>query len=355
MAGNFYRFLRETYGANFKFRSSFQNKWREELRWRETEPYTRAWHPPAGKHHDADDDEVSTIIMRSQSFAFILYAHHHFFAARAWPTTTARIGATRSSSVTLFGGGLLANTIRCGHNHNRRSPICFVKADDDEGECGATANTNLDAFDSSYSNGAHDTMLTVNSSSASSLSRKPKSGDVVTFTLQRFQPIKDGNDETILPLEPLFDTIGTQQIVLNGGHYLPSLHDLLSRMNPGEFLQGATIDAGYGEYNPQLVFQLPASSIGDSIDTSLVKIGTVLQMGNGMECRVINLNDDGWTLDANHVMAGAAYEVDVKLEAVEEGPTHWEYVEEEEKSAGKSENKYKVATFALGCFWGGGE
>ncbi len=198
----------------------------------------------------------------------------------------------------------------------------------------------------------------MNSSSASSLSRKPKSGDVVTFTLKRFQPITrgDDDDETMLrSLEPLFDTIGTQQIVLNGGNYLPSLHDLLSTMNPGEFLQGATIDAGYGEYNPQLVFQLPASSIGDSIDTSLVKIGTVLLMGNGMECRVINLNDDGWTLDANHVMAGAAYEVDVKLETVEEGPTHWEYVEEEEESVGKSENKYKVATFALGCFWGGGE
>ena len=219
----------------------------------------------------------------------------------------------------------------------------FFALTDDEGVCSSTAT--------------RDSMLTMTSSSSSpSLTRKPNSGDVVTFTLHRFQPkIRNSqNDEetTATPFEPLFDTTGTLQLVLNGGNYLPSLHRLLSTMYPGELLQGATIDAGYGEYNPQLVFHLPTSSIGDSIDKSLVKIGTVLQMGNGMECRVINMNEENWTLDANHVMAGAAYEVDVKLEKVEEGPTKWEYYVHENDDKG---DRYKVATFALGCFWGGGE
>lgn len=228
--------------------------------------------------------------------------------------------------------------------------MCFAKADN-EGECGATTTINLDAS-KSFSNAAHDD-ATINSSS-SFLSRKPKSGDVVTFTLHRFQPIRrnsqSDNDNNDSPqTEQLFDTTGTLQLVLNGGNYLPGLHHLLSTMYPGELLQGATIDAGYGEYNPQLVFSLPISSIGDSIDLSLVKIGTVLEMGNGMECRIIEMNDDSWILDANHALAGTVYEVDVRLERVEEGPTNWDYVPE------GNEDKYKVATFALGCFWGGGE
>jgi len=171
----------------------------------------------------------------------------------------------------------------------------------------------------------------------------------VTFTLLRFQPTSSGgDDDKPLVLEPLFDTTGTLQLVLNGGNYLPGLHQLLSTMSPGETIQGTKIDAGYGGYNPDAVFQVSTAEIGDSIDTSLVKIGTALQMGNGMECRVTEMNDEQWTLDANHVLAGAAYDVDVKLESVEEGPKSWEYV-----GGGVKEDKYKVATFALGCFWGG--
>ncbi|KAL7526271.1 hypothetical protein ACHAXR_002786 [Thalassiosira sp. AJA248-18] len=119
-------------------------------------------------------------------------------------------------------------------------------------------------------------------------------------------------------------------------------------MNPGETIQGTSIDAGYGGYNPELVFQISASQIGESIDTSLLKIGTVLRLGNGMECRVTEMNDEMWTLDANHILAGAAYDVDVKLEKVEDGPSNWDYVGEE-----VGDERYKVATFALGCFWGG--
>eukprot|EP00571_Detonula_confervacea_P016198 CAMPEP_0172310536 /NCGR_PEP_ID=MMETSP1058-20130122/11541_1 /TAXON_ID=83371 /ORGANISM="Detonula confervacea, Strain CCMP 353" /LENGTH=336 /DNA_ID=CAMNT_0013023355 /DNA_START=376 /DNA_END=1386 /DNA_ORIENTATION=+ len=182
--------------------------------------------------------------------------------------------------------------------------------------------------------------------SSTSLSRKPKSGDIVTFTLLRFQP--DSSDDISLVLEPLFDTTGTLQLVLDRGNYLPGLHKLLSTMNPGETIQGVSIDAGYGGYNPELVFQLPTADMGNSIDTSLVKIGTVLGMGNGMNCRVTEMNDEKWTLDANHVMAGAAYDVDVKMEKVEEGPTNWDYVGDEAQ-----DDRYKVATFALGCFWGG--
>jgi len=121
--------------------------------------------------------------MRQQAIAFLLCVHH-FLAVSAWPTTaTVRIGASRSTSVTLFGSGLLANTIRCCHRRSSATAtVCFAMADN-EGECGATTTINIDAS-KSFSNAAHDD-ATINSSS-SFLSRKPKSGDVVTFTLHRF-------------------------------------------------------------------------------------------------------------------------------------------------------------------------
>ena len=239
--------------------------------------------------------------MIHQAIAFILLSSH---AASAW-------SVVRSARPSLFRCGVLANI------GSLYSSSALSMANTDDGEC---------------------------ADSSSLLSRKPKSGDVVTFTLLEFQPSGDDVLE-----EPLFDTAGTLKLVLNGGNYLPGLHKLLSTMSPGETVRGSTIDAGYGGYNKELVFQISTSDVG-AIDTSLVQIGTVLQMGNGLQCRVTEMNDDKWTLDANHVMAGASYKVDVKLESVEEGPKNWDYVQ------GKgTDEKYKVATFALGCFWGGGE
>lgn len=121
-------------------------------------------------------------------------------------------------------------------------------------------------------------------------------------------------------------------------------------MSPGETINDSVIDAGYGAYNPAFVFKVQTSQIANSLDTSLVKLGMVLRMGNGMECRVTEMNEEEWTLDANHALAGSAYEIDVRLESVENGIDYWGYVVDEEGVNGR----YRVATFGLGCFWGGG-
>ncbi len=83
-----------------------------------------------------------------------------------------------------------------------------------------------------------------------------------------------------------------------------------------------------------------------------------------MECRVTGHDDhEGrgwtWTLDANSPYAGYYYEADVTLDAVEDGPDRWDYVDDVDEVATAStveangHRRYKVATFALGCFWGG--
>eukprot|EP00584_Thalassiosira_punctigera_P005565 CAMPEP_0172527516 /NCGR_PEP_ID=MMETSP1067-20121228/2175_1 /TAXON_ID=265564 ORGANISM="Thalassiosira punctigera, Strain Tpunct2005C2" /NCGR_SAMPLE_ID=MMETSP1067 /ASSEMBLY_ACC=CAM_ASM_000444 /LENGTH=406 /DNA_ID=CAMNT_0013311265 /DNA_START=104 /DNA_END=1324 /DNA_ORIENTATION=- len=254
-----------------------------------------------------------------QFIAYLLYSHT--ITAKAWSVVSRRSVAS----------GLLANI----GSFRASSSLSLANAD---GECGATPEIPKSPSSASAAFDA-----------STSLSRKPKSGDIVTFTLLSFRPTGgDGHDEPDV-LEPLFDTAGTLRLVLDGGNYLPGLHQLLSTMNPGETIEGATIDAGYGGYNPDLKFQISTSDIGDSIDTSLVKVGTALRMGNGMDCRVTEMNEKEWTLDANHVMAGSAYYVDVRLDRVEEGPKNWEYA-----AVGQIiGDKYEVATFALGCFWGG--
>ena len=120
-------------------------------------------------------------------------------------------------------------------------------------------------------------------------------------------------------------------------------------MAPGETVKSAVIDAGYGPYRPELKLTIPTSQIGD-VDTSLIKIGTELVLGE-MECRITSTTDDTWICDANHIFAGAEYDVDITLESVEDGIQDWGFVESENEGINGS---YETATFALGCFWGGG-
>jgi len=63
------------------------------------------------------------------------------------------------------------------------------------------------------------------------------------------------------------------------------------------------------------------------------------------------MTGDFWICDGNDPLAGVVFEVDVTLEGVEEGPSlGWEFSEGNGTATGE---KYQVATFALGCFWGG--
>ena len=128
------------------------------------------------------------------------------------------------------------------------------------------------------------------SSSSALMASKPKSGDICTFTLSKFEPISSGDDKLVLE-PPLFDTEGTLQLILDGGNYLPGLHKLLSTMSIGESVKGAKVDGGYGSYNPELLLNIKASDLG-AIDISQIKVGTVLQIQNGIKVRVTKIDLD---------------------------------------------------------------
>lgn len=170
---------------------------------------------------------------------------------------------------------------------------------------------------------------------------KPRSGSVVTISY-------DLTPENEFVPVPLFDSRGTIVFVLDGGNYLPGLHELVSTMTIGERVDNVKLDAGWGAKNPDLIAKIAKDGTSGAMDYDQIKVGTQLRLANGMNCVVTNVTPDDFTIDANPPLAGASYSADVELLSVEDGPTQFEY------QPGRGENgTYQVATFALGCFWGG--
>jgi peptide-methionine (S)-S-oxide reductase len=188
---------------------------------------------------------------------------------------------------------------------------------------------------------------------ASSSSGTPKPGDVVTIEC-RLEPEGDFVPEALIDGVVLRseDPATTLSFVLGAGNYLPGLHDLVAGLVPGGSCEKVSLDAGWGARNPDLVGQ--ANYADSGLDSSQISVGVELQLANGMKCIVTDMDSDsskegsGFTIDANPPLAGASYLASVKLLKVEEGPTIEEYQEESDSSS-----RFAVATFALGCFWGG--
>ena len=158
--------------------------------------------------------------------------------------------------------------------------------------------------------------------------------------------------------EPLFDGIfmdddethwKTLTFALGKGNYLPGLHDLISTLQEGEAVYNKTLDAGWGAWNPDLEATISFDSIKDSgIDESLIKPGVELVMGNGLKATVTERNgQESFTADANPPLAGASYSANVKLISKTMGPDSGFLYPPLADT-----NKFQVATFALGCFWG---
>jgi len=179
--------------------------------------------------------------------------------------------------------------------------------------------------------------------SAFACNRKPREGDIVTVRWN-LEPC-DG-----LVAEQLFDTAGTMSFVLHGGNYLPGLHELVSTMTPGESVENKILDAGWGERREELVAKIPKDG-QSGIDMSKIKVGTELMLSNGVKCVVTEISDTDFTIDANPPLAGASYSANVTLISVEEGPKQLLYGEDGNEDM--KQTRFDVATFALGCFWGG--
>lgn len=166
------------------------------------------------------------------------------------------------------------------------------------------------------------------------MNKRAQKGDIVTIN---FELISKG-----FVTEPLFDMSGEVSFVLGWGNYLPGLHDLIMNMVEGSSVENINIDAGWGSRNLDLVFQVPKSSVEDFS----VEIGTELYV-KSHKVIVSAIHDDTIEIDANPPLAGMSYSCSLELLEIELFPEMMlEY------SSETPSNKYHVATFGLGCFWG---
>lgn len=199
-------------------------------------------------------------------------------------------------------------------------------------------------------------------SSAHAFMLKPPTNSIIEAH-SRMEPLRAVADGSVVTVEcqlipegdfvpePLFDGIVTSEddppvsleFVVGQGNYLPGLHEVIRGMEgEGSEVQGVSMDAGWGERRSELVATIP---FGDSgIEKSQIEVGTQLMLQGNVPCRVTEVGEDNFTIDANPLMAGASYSCNLKLLKTVEGPKIEEF-----REAG-CEGDYEVATFALGCF-----
>jgi peptide-methionine (S)-S-oxide reductase len=191
--------------------------------------------------------------------------------------------------------------------------------------------------------------------------RRARVGDIVTVDLE-LTP-----DNGFVP-ERLFDTHGPSvSFVLGWGNYLPGLHDLVTGMQVGDQVNGVSIDAGWGDRNPDLVIEVPRENLKKLLTNGSIQgVGSVLNLKGGITVTVTGMTEDCIIVDANHPLAGSSYSCSLTVLEIESLPEGCDkkyessLQEDEQESLSSSTpqpssllSRYEVATWALGCFWGG--
>ena len=169
----------------------------------------------------------------------------------------------------------------------------------------------------------------------------PKSGDIVTATFN-LEPNGD-----FIP-NPLFDD-GTISFVLDKGNYLPAIHKVIHTLSVGESSDDLTLDAGWGDRRDELVAKVPIATSG--LKKEELEIGMELFLSNGVKCKITEIGDDTFVIDANPPLAGASYTAQITLDNVEEGPSEAKFLYNADGVT--DDSRFEVMTIALGCFWGG--
>ena len=108
--------------------------------------------------------------------------------------------------------------------------------------------------------------------------------------------------------EPLSFTLGSGQVVAGFDEAVTGMEvgeDKTVRLDP---------EAAYGERRDDLVLDVPKTAFPDGSVPSVgqgVRLG--LQGGGALEARVVEVEDESVTLDANHPLAGQALTFDLTL------------------------------------------
>lgn len=245
-------------------------------------------------------------------------------------------GTARCSTQTaaMMDGSNLTNSDGVNKNHKVKNPLCFIlfmmefhQQDESSSSLLSTPSTKAQ----------HQIMV--------SPMRMASIGDIVTVQMNL-------TPENGLILEPLFDTCGKISFVLGGGNYLPGLHELVKGMRVGEHVSGVSVDGGWGKRNPDLVIDVPKSNLIKMKNVDSITVGATLNLKGGIQVSVLKVAEDTITVDANHPLAGSGYTCDLTVLDIEGYPED-KLLYSDVPDASDDTPHLEVATWAMGCFWGG--
>eukprot|EP00527_Entomoneis_sp_CCMP2396_P005646 CAMPEP_0198145998 /NCGR_PEP_ID=MMETSP1443-20131203/26778_1 /TAXON_ID=186043 /ORGANISM="Entomoneis sp., Strain CCMP2396" /LENGTH=345 /DNA_ID=CAMNT_0043809791 /DNA_START=58 /DNA_END=1095 /DNA_ORIENTATION=- len=190
-------------------------------------------------------------------------------------------------------------------------------------------------------------MTSIEATTGGETAKMAQIGDIVTLDLN-FSP-----ENGYVP-ESLFDTQGIVTFALGWGNYLPGLHELVQGCVAGDEIQSVSVDAGWGSRRDDLLFEVSQSKldkiVGNGGKSHVVKVGTTLTLPGDIKVLVKEIRADASTviLDANPPLAGTSYSCSFKVLDVSPLPTEqMEYTKD-----AVIDERYRIASFALGCFWG---
>jgi peptidylprolyl isomerase len=106
---------------------------------------------------------------------------------------------------------------------------------------------------------------------------------------------------------------------VGGGQVIQGFDDGVRGMEVGGTRQiNIPADQAYGEYHEELVTVLPRTAFPPDV-TPAIGLGFELELpsGESMPVRIIDVEGDEITLDANHLLAGEALHFDVLLVSID--------------------------------------
>lgn len=166
--------------------------------------------------------------------------------------------------------------------------------------------------------------------SQSQLCQAVEQGDVVS--VHYLETLTDSPDVVVRNSRERKDSDDATplQFIVGAGKVVKGLEDLVIGMDVGDTKRGDVVpENAYGSWKKELTAQVKKDQAPDGLS-----VGMTVGLQNGMKAVVTDEDPDGFTIDANHPLAGKNMTYDVEL-----------------LSCVKKEN-LQEAYFGGGCFWG---
>jgi peptidylprolyl isomerase len=121
--------------------------------------------------------------------------------------------------------------------------------------------------------------------------------------------LKDGTQfDSSQGSEPLQIELGTQQVI-------PGFEDAVIGMSVGESKTAEIpVDKAYGPRREEMIAKVDRSQYPDDLKPEVGQtLGVQQQDGESLQVVVVDVNDEGMTIDANHPLAGEDLTFEIEL------------------------------------------